>query len=512
MVGQSVGSYRILSKLGEGGMGVVYLAEHPLIGRKAAVKVLLPQFSMDTEVVARFFNEARATNLIKHPSIVDVFDFGHLPDGAAFIVMEFLEGESLANRLGREPRPPLALAREIIRQLTAALGAAHRKGIVHRDLKPDNIYLVPAPDSPSGLIVKVLDFGIAKLLDEDRGARLKTNTNALIGTPSYMSPEQCRGAGHTDQRTDIYSCGCILFEMACGRVPFLGEGLGDIIVQHIGDAPPMPRSLAPELPARVEAVILRALAKKVDDRYQTIGEFSVDLESAFGAASESASLPDLAIAPSPSAGPSRHMAKTTLGRAASESIMQPARVSRRGVTVVSAAAILAVAGAVWFARRVPGETQPVTSTLRPTASGNPVHEPAKPPSTEVPPAATPRVEVRLESIPLGALVRRKGASGAIGKTPLSLPFGKEQTPIEVELALDGWKSETRTVEPSRSGDAVVVELRKSKPTVTVPDNRERPKTPKLQSGRGGGSATPSTKPTPVAPSSTPPNFDPNGVL
>src|SRR5437870_4357565 len=140
MLGETVGSYKIVSKLGEGGMCIVYLAEHPLIERKAAVKVLLPQYSANPSIVTRFFNEARAANRIKHPSIVDVFDFGHLPDGSAYIVMEFLEGESLSGRLRRGPRVGVELLVEITRQLASALGAAHDKGIVHRDLKPDNIF------------------------------------------------------------------------------------------------------------------------------------------------------------------------------------------------------------------------------------------------------------------------------------------------------------------------------------------------------------------------------------
>ena len=150
MLGQTVGSYKILSKLGEGGMGEVYLAEHPLIGKKAAVKVLLPQYSTNPDIVARFFNEARAVNLIKHPSIVDIFDFGQHANGSAYIMMEYLEGESLSAKLKREGRLRLEVAVEIVRQLAAALGAAHDKGVSHRDLKPDNIYLVPMPDVGAG--------------------------------------------------------------------------------------------------------------------------------------------------------------------------------------------------------------------------------------------------------------------------------------------------------------------------------------------------------------------------
>src|SRR5262245_24823213 len=156
MIGQTLGSYKIVDKIGEGGMGVVYVAEHPLIGRKAAIKLLHPDLSKNEEIVARFFNEARASTLIKHPGIVDIFDFGYSANGGAYIAMEFLEGESLATRMRREKRLPLAMSASIGKQLAGALGAAHAKGIVHRDLKPDNVYLIPDAEMPSGERVKVL--------------------------------------------------------------------------------------------------------------------------------------------------------------------------------------------------------------------------------------------------------------------------------------------------------------------------------------------------------------------
>ena len=181
-------------------MGVVYVAEHPLIGRKVAVKVLLPDYSRNQEVVSRFFNEARATALIKHPGLVDVLDFGYDADGNAYLVMEFLDGESLGGRLERESRLPAELLINVARQASAAVGAAHQQGIIHRDLKPDNLFLVP--DAELGIRVKILDFGIAKLtLDDTPSEVLKTRTGAVMGTPLYMSPEQAGGAGKIDPRT-----------------------------------------------------------------------------------------------------------------------------------------------------------------------------------------------------------------------------------------------------------------------------------------------------------------------
>src|SRR5215831_18237470 len=169
VIGTTVGSYRILDKLGEGGMGAVYLAEHTLIGRRAAVKVLLPELSNNQEIVNRFFNEARSTAQIKHPGLIDIYDFGYHTTGSAFIVMEFLDGESLASRLRRESRLPIALLATLGRQIASALAAAHQKGIVHRDLKPDNVFLVVDAEMQHGVRAKVLDFGIAKLQSDGHG-------------------------------------------------------------------------------------------------------------------------------------------------------------------------------------------------------------------------------------------------------------------------------------------------------------------------------------------------------
>jgi serine/threonine-protein kinase len=250
-------------------MGVVYSAEHTLIGRKAAIKVLLPEMSAHPEIVERFFNEARAASAVSHPGIVDIFDFGKDGDGSAYIVMELLEGESLHERIGRKRVLDPAEALDIAQQVAGALAAAHDAGIVHRDLKPDNIFLIPAPDMPSGERVKLLDFGIAKLSDSF-GAR-KTRAGVVMGTPSYMAPEQCEGMVNADRRTDLYALGCMLYEMVCGRLPFDGE-VAAVLVSHITGTPVAPRHINPALPVGVEALILRLMRKKPEERYDTARE------------------------------------------------------------------------------------------------------------------------------------------------------------------------------------------------------------------------------------------------
>ncbi|HEX8114392.1 MAG TPA: serine/threonine-protein kinase, partial [Kofleriaceae bacterium] len=232
MLGIVIGNYQIIRKLGEGGMGAVYLGQHQLLGRRAAIKVLLPELSARPDIVNRFFNEARAVTSISDPGIVQVFDFGYHTDGSAFIVMEYLEGEPLDRRLARLGKLPAYEALLLCRQIASSLAAAHAQNIIHRDLKPENIYLVHDGEVASGERSKILDFGIAKLSDDNPG-KIKTSTGALMGTPIYMSPEQCRGLATLDHRSDIYSLGCVLFHLLTGRPPFEGEGMGDIIAAHI---------------------------------------------------------------------------------------------------------------------------------------------------------------------------------------------------------------------------------------------------------------------------------------
>jgi len=269
--GTSIGPYRIVRKLGEGGMGAVWLGEHTLLGRRAAIKVLLREFSAKQEIVQRFFNEARAVTAIADPGIVQVFDFGYHVDGSAFLVMEVLEGEAMDARLKRIGRFSPVDAVRLMAQIATSLGAAHAKGVVHRDLKPENIFIVGDPAVTGGERSKLLDFGIAKLAGDEPG-KIKTRTGIVMGTPVYMSPEQCRGMSTIDARSDIYALGCVLFTMLCGRPPFEAEGSGDLIIAHVRDMPPSPSMFAPGIPTELDAVVLRCLAKDPNQRFQTTGE------------------------------------------------------------------------------------------------------------------------------------------------------------------------------------------------------------------------------------------------
>jgi len=247
-------------------MGMVYRAEHTLLGSPAAVKVLLPQYTVDPAVVERFFTEAKATSAIRHVGIVEVFDFGMLAGGQAYIAMELLRGESLGEHLDRRGKLLPAMAVNIATQMLGALDAAHVIGVIHRDLKPDNVFLVPDPGAPGGVRIKILDFGIAKLVTDALGSRNKTRAGTILGTPAYMAPEQCRGGGEIDHRADLYAVGCILFEMLTGRQPFVAQGGGEVMAMHIYEPPPRLRGAAPELPAELDNLLAKFLAKTVGDR------------------------------------------------------------------------------------------------------------------------------------------------------------------------------------------------------------------------------------------------------
>ncbi|HTA18726.1 MAG TPA: protein kinase, partial [Polyangia bacterium] len=312
MIGQQFGNYRVLSLLGEGGMGAVYLAEHPGIGRRVAVKVLHKQFSGDEQLLGRLLNEARAANAIRHPNIIEILDSGMREDGVPYLVMELLEGESLGQRIRRAGPLPMADALAFVLQTASALGAAHKKGIVHRDLKPDNLFIVPISGDESSRVdadgpterMKVLDFGIAKLQMPQPGDSVKTRTGTLMGTPVYMSPEQCRGTKTVDHRSDVYSLGIIFYEMLVGQPPFVSDGFGELVNMHLNVPPPSARVARPEVSEQLDGIILKMLAKNPEDRYPDMASLSSAIRLAAGPPfSVHRSSPDLSNAPAQSGTP-----------------------------------------------------------------------------------------------------------------------------------------------------------------------------------------------------------------
>jgi tRNA A-37 threonylcarbamoyl transferase component Bud32 len=272
LLGTMVGSFRLERLLGRGGMGTVYLACHPVIGSRVAVKFLHESMSANRDLVGRFYDEARAVNLVGHENIVAIYDLGLLPSGRYYIVMEYLEGEPLSALL-RAGRIELRVGIDILHQLADALRVAHERGVIHRDLKPENVFLLHRHGSDH--FVKLVDFGIAKLGGRDSSAR--TAAGALVGTPEYMAPEQCDNRP-VDRRTDVYALGVMAYEIATGRLPFTGPSVAQILLAQLRDAPLPPRQLVPDVPGPMEDLILRALAKRPEDRYPDMAAFAEALE------------------------------------------------------------------------------------------------------------------------------------------------------------------------------------------------------------------------------------------
>jgi serine/threonine protein kinase len=264
--------WRLLRKIGEGGMGRVFEAEHVEIPRRVAIKILLPVYSRTPEVVARFRNEARAASKIGHPNIVEITDSGTTVDGSFYFVMELLEGEDLAERLKHERQLPIDESLSITVQVAQALAAAHQVNIVHRDLKPENIFLIQRDGNPH--FVKVLDFGIAKSLAETD--KKLTNLGMAMGTPEYMAPEQAAGKG-SDGRSDVYSLGAVLYEMLSGHAPIEGKNLMEVLSRKATSDPDDIAQLRPDVPQAVAHVVMRMLARAPEDRPQSMNEVATEL-------------------------------------------------------------------------------------------------------------------------------------------------------------------------------------------------------------------------------------------
>ncbi len=462
------GRYKIEKVLGEGGMGLVYKARHITLNKPLAIKVLKAEVSKDQEIVARFRQEAQSATSIGNHHIIDISDFGVLPDGSTYFVMEFLDGISLTSAV--EPGKPLQPTRtiHIAKQLCRALGAAHDIGIVHRDLKPDNVYLIERGGDKD--FVKVLDFGIAKV----GGAKSKlTQVGQVFGTPHYMSPEQCAGTS-VDKRTDVYALGVIMYEMASSRVPFDADNLMGILTKHLYEEPIAPHDLPPpvEVPASLEAIIMKCLAKKADVRYQSMQEVLADLDLASSGQTPGAVLEGVRRASSSGTRPDL-TGPTALSMDVGDMSL-PQR-SNRSV-ILGGIAGLALLGIVGFfvmgsgKSADPASEAPTPVVVAPVAVPSPPPEPAKieQPST---PAPVARAKVSLTSKPANAEVYASGA--LIGRTPLSVPRPSHGEPaLDLMIKSDGYKDlSVRIIDLTPEEFAVELEKRRGSstpPKVTTP--------------------------------------------
>ncbi|HUS63433.1 MAG TPA: serine/threonine-protein kinase, partial [Kofleriaceae bacterium] len=277
LIGRTLGkNYRVIEPIGAGGMGIVYLVEHLTLKKRFAAKVLSADLASNPEAIARFEVEAHAASKLEHDNIVNVIDYGKSDDGAVFLVMELLRGKTLQARMDQGELTLEEIVGVTV-QVCQALSCAHTAGIVHRDMKPDNIFLTHRDRGKP--VVKVLDFGISKARESTLGEGRITKQGQVLGSPEYMSPEASRG-DEVDARADIYAVGIMLYELMCGRVPFRHENYLKVLQMHVSTPPPAPRTLRPELPVEVEALILRALAKNPNQRQQSIDELETELMAA----------------------------------------------------------------------------------------------------------------------------------------------------------------------------------------------------------------------------------------
>jgi hypothetical protein len=426
LIGAQVGNYFVRERIGGGGMGTVYLCEHPLLGRRAALKVLHEDLATDDTVVERFFHEAKAVNEIQDEHIVDVLDFGRFHHGKAelfYLIMELLEGESLAARLRRGPLTP-AQTLHIMEQCCSALAASHDKGIVHRDLKPENIFLCRRGNDNE--FVKIVDFGIAKLMADPSASH--TRTGMVLGTPQYMSPEQCEGKGHVDHRADIYSLGVVLFECLTGRVrvPFDDEGVGDVIVAHMTRPPPRPRELRPALSAGLEAVVLHALEKDPARRFQSMKELAAALTQPDAHLRTYEELPR---APTLAA-----KMPTTLSGATGELQHHDRPVAPILASVFGVLALAGLAGTLGFGLSWRAQKRQVV-----------------PPA----PAAAPMIRLVFTTDPPGAAVERLDTGVPLGITPFSIAVRQSSPAFPVELRHIGYLPVHRTIQPDESRELVL---------------------------------------------------------
>jgi serine/threonine-protein kinase len=466
MVGATLsGRYLVTRKIGQGGMGAVYEATHTLIGKRVAVKVLLEKYAKRDAIVARLKKEAQLASSVQNEHIIDVTDFGQTDDGRTFVVMEFLEGESLAECLARETRLPEQRLLRIAQQAASALAAAHKEGIVHRDIKPENLFLLRRKEQD---FVKVVDFGISKSLrasgDEEEPPRL-TQTGMVLGTPLYMSPEQARGDDELDHRVDIYALGVIMYEAATGRVPFIGNNYLSVISQVLNEEATPLRELCPDLSEEFEAIVLRAMSKDKRERYESAQAMLVDLVALTDDPTHSTERAKIT-------GPRRRL---------------PKKSSLKAAVWVGAVALVVIAVLLFVNFLVPDGKKPAAAAV-PDAGVAPVDA-----AVAMAPADAPEqikmVKLKIETAPPGATIIKDGVpQGDV--TPATVEVVDKEKDVKFILQLDGYNDHEFSVNPKEklpAGNRFKFTLKK--PEKGAPLIRQNPRVPPGGgSGSGAGSA------------------------
>ncbi|HEX5064051.1 MAG TPA: serine/threonine-protein kinase, partial [Kofleriaceae bacterium] len=477
------GRYKIIRKLGEGGMGSVYLAMHTILEKQVALKVLHGEFARKPDLVDRFMQEAKAASRIRHENVIDISDFGVTPDGHVFFAMELLQGHDLHDSIARAKLAgqllPWSRTKKIFLQICGALAAAHARGIVHRDLKPENVYLIDFLGDPD--FVKLLDFGIAKLTDvsNEEGGRKLTKTGMLFGTPEYMSPEQARGE-NVDHRVDVYAMGCILFQLVTNRVPFEADNFMGVLSQHLTEQPP---SIPPQVfdqigaPRALADVIDKALEKNRDARWQTIEEFAAAVRQVSGdppAADKSQPMRAANVAsPSettrarPPTGPVVGRQRSETGRVKTQwtgnlhvpEAAEPTAKPKSKAPLIIGLGVLVVGGAVAAVVALKGggggagEGSAVASGSAPAVAPvvQPPVQPPPPPPPPPPKDVLPeQSEIVLTSDPKGAVVTDLSNNRVLGTTPQRFKIAGSTTPRQFKFTLKGYGDSTVELVPNRA--------------------------------------------------------------
>ncbi len=448
------GRYLVTRKVGQGGMGAVYEATHTLINKRVAVKVLLEKYARRDAIVARLKQEAQLASSLENEHIITITDFGHTDDGRTFVVMEFLEGESLAECLARETKLAEQRVLRIATQAASALAAAHAKGIVHRDIKPENLFLLRRKDQD---FVKVVDFGISKSLrsssEEEEQPRL-TQTGMVLGTPLYMSPEQARGDENLDARVDIYAVGVIMYEATTGRVPFAGTNYLSVISQVLNEDPTPLREIRPEISEEFEAIVMRAMAKDRDQRYASANDMLTDLNALLEDPTHSTERAKIT-------GPRRLAPKKT-----------PRLAIWIGVSGVGVAAIVIVVMMLNGSSSTPGKQ--AHNVLPPVVADAGTEQAVI--ADAAPEAET--VIVHIDSVPSGASVI--GEDGReYGTTPCDIKLVVHDKDVKLIAQLAGYDDRPFSVNPiEQKGDSKPVKIKLAKAVGRAP------KTTKLNAGSG----------------------------
>lgn len=428
--GTLVGSYRLLDIIGSGGMGRVYRAEHARLGKQVALKMLRQRYARHPDAVQRFFSEARAVTRIEHDNLIDVIDFieSDSEEHPPCFVMQLLRGRNLAQAIREDG--PFALPRllHVAIQITSAAAAVHEAAILHRDLKPANIFL--AEHRSGHEVVKLLDFGVAKLLDDDGDSMHDTHAGAAVGTPDYMSPEQLTGSTQVDHRTDIWALGVVLYEAATGTLPYRAKSLGELIFAHLSGDPAAPNELRAErglepLPPNLQLLILQCLQRVAAQRPSTMRQVNERLVAI--AAGCCISLPTAAP----------FLSETDPGLVRPPPSAPPPPARRLWVGLSFGGAALVLGGLLLLAS--PAEETPGTAV-----------EGASAPRADEPAAAPRQVTLTFTSTPTGAEVHRTGEVRAVGKTPLELQVPAGAAALYFELRLAGHRPARVEVVPEES--------------------------------------------------------------